>query len=93
MNDLGLEAVRVFTGQISQALLLAYYAAGDICVVPSCYEPFSLVAIEAMAAGTPVIASNVGGLQHTVVHGETGFSVPPRDFKALAIATNSKRLG
>ncbi|MEH2272167.1 MAG: glycosyltransferase [Nostoc sp.] len=89
VNDLGLEAVTVFTGRISQALLPAYYAAGDICVVPSYYEPFGLVAIEAMAAGTPVIASNVGGLQHTVVHGETGFLVPPRDFKALAIAIHS----
>lgn len=68
VNDLGLEAVTVFTGRISQALLPAYYAAGDMCVVPSYYEPFGLVAIEAMAAGTPVIASNVGGLQHTVVH-------------------------
>ncbi|MGJ5631455.1 glycosyltransferase [Nostoc sp. CALU 1950] len=89
VNDLGLEAVTVFTGRISQALLPAYYAAGDICVVPSYYEPFGLVAIEAMAAGTPVIASNVGGLQHTVVHGETGFLVPPRDSKALAIAIHS----
>jgi D-inositol-3-phosphate glycosyltransferase len=89
VNDLGLEAVTVFTGRISQALLPAYYAAGDICVVPSYYEPFGLVAIEAMAAGTPVIASNVGGLQHTVVHGETGFLVPPCDFKALAIAIHS----
>jgi glycosyltransferase involved in cell wall biosynthesis len=86
VNELGLEAVTVFTGRISQALLPAYYAAGDICVVPSYYEPFGLVAIEAMAAGTPVIASNVGGLQHTVVHGETGLLVPPRDSTALAIA-------
>lgn len=89
VNDLGLEAVTVFTGRISQALLPAYYAAGDMCVVPSYYEPFGLVAIEAMAAGTPVIASNVGGLQHTVVHGETGFLVPPRDSKVLAIAIHS----
>ncbi|MEJ6485781.1 glycosyltransferase [Nostoc punctiforme UO1] len=89
VNDLGLKAVTIFTGRISQSLLPVYYAAGDICVVPSYYEPFGLVAIEAMAAGTPVIASNVGGLQHTVVHGETGFLVPPRDFKALAIAIDS----
>ncbi|MBW4644292.1 MAG: glycosyltransferase [Goleter apudmare HA4340-LM2] len=86
VNKLGLKAVTVFTGRISQALLPAYYAAGDICVVPSYYEPFGLVAIEAMAAGTPVIASNVGGLQHTVVHGETGLLVPPRDFQALQSA-------
>jgi len=89
VNELGLKAVTVFTGRISQALLPAYYAIGDICVVPSYYEPFGLVAIEAMAAGTPVIASNVGGLQHTVVHGETGLLVPPCDSKALAIAIHS----
>ncbi|MEH2069710.1 MAG: glycosyltransferase [Nostoc sp.] len=88
-NELGLEAVTVFIGQISQALLPTYYAAGNVCVMPSYYEPFGLVAIEAMAAGTPVIASNVGGLQHTVVHGETGLLVPPRDSKALAIAIHN----
>ncbi len=82
-------SLELFTGRISQALLPAYYAAGDMCVVPSYYEPFGLVVIEAMAAGTPVIASNVGGLQHTVVHGETGFLVPPRDSKVLAIAIHS----
>ncbi|KOP24426.1 glycoside hydrolase [Hapalosiphon sp. MRB220] len=86
VKTLGLAEVTVFTGRISQALLPAYYAAGDVCVVPSYYEPFGLVAIEAMAARTPVIASEVGGLQHTVVHGETGLLVPPRNPNALAIA-------
>jgi D-inositol-3-phosphate glycosyltransferase len=89
VNELGLNAVTVFTGRISQTLLPAYYAAGDICVVPSYYEPFGLVAIEAMAAGTPVIASDVGGLQHTVVHGETGLLFPPRDHIALKSAIHS----
>ncbi|MBD2299854.1 glycosyltransferase family 1 protein [Nostoc sp. FACHB-87] len=89
VDKLGLKGVTVFTGRISQALLPAYYAAGDICVVPSYYEPFGLVAIEAMAAGTPVIASDVGGLQHTVVHGETGLLVPPRDPNALKSAIRS----
>ncbi|MFH7024103.1 MAG: glycosyltransferase [Heteroscytonema crispum UTEX LB 1556] len=86
VKKLGLAAVTVFTGRISQALLPAYYAAGDVCVVPSYYEPFGLVAIEAMAARTPVIASNVGGLQHTVVHGKTGLLVPPGNHHALARA-------
>ncbi len=86
VEKLGLEAITVFTGRISQQMLPTYYAAGDICVVPSYYEPFGLVAIEAMAAGTPVIASEVGGLQHTVVHGETGLLVPSCNSNALAIA-------
>ncbi|WP_231510603.1 glycosyltransferase [Fischerella sp. PCC 9605] len=86
VKKLELEAVTVFTGRISQQILPTYYAAGDVCVVPSYYEPFGLVAIEAMAAGTPVIASEVGGLQHTVVHGETGLLVPPYNANALAIA-------
>ena len=54
--------------------------------MPSYYEPFGLVAIEAMAAGTQVVASDVGGLRHTVVHNRTGLLVPPRNAEALATA-------
>jgi len=53
-------------------------------VVPSLYESFGLVALEAMACGTPVIASRVGGLQHTVDDGVTGFLVPAGEPDALA---------
>jgi len=52
--------------------------------MPSLYESFGMVALEAMACGTPVIASRVGGLTYTVRDGETGFLVPERDPKALA---------
>jgi glycosyltransferase involved in cell wall biosynthesis len=86
VQELGLEAVMTFTGAVSQEHLPAYYAAADVCVVPSYYEPFGLVAIEAMAAGTPVIASDVGGLQHSIVHNETGVLVPPRNEDLLAAA-------
>ncbi|MGL4881396.1 MAG: glycosyltransferase, partial [Waterburya sp.] len=61
----------------------------DICVVPSHYEPFGLVAIEAMAAGTPVVASKVGGLAYTVVDEVTGLLAPPQDHQAFAQAINS----
>jgi glycosyltransferase involved in cell wall biosynthesis len=63
-----------------------YYSAADVCVVPSHYEPFGLVAIEAMANRTPVVASNVGGLQFTVVPEVTGLLVPPKDEVAFAQA-------
>ena len=53
-------------------------------VMPSHYESFGMVALEAMAMGTPVIASEVGGLAHLVQHGVTGFHVPSRDPEALA---------
>jgi len=86
VKELGLEAVTTFTGAVSQQELPAYYAAADVCVVPSYYEPFGLVAIEAMATGTPVIASNVGGLQHSIVHNETGVLVPPHNEDLLAAA-------
>ncbi|AFY77087.1 MAG: glycosyltransferase [Hydrococcus sp. C42_A2020_068] len=82
----GLESVTTSIEHIPQQQLPAYYAAADVCVVPSDCESFGLVAIEAMAAGTPVIASYVGKLQHTVVHGETGLLIPPGNPEALAYA-------
>lgn len=65
-----------FTGAVSQQMLPYYYSAADVCVVPSYYESFGLVALEAMACGTPVVASRVGGLQSTVRDGETGYLIP-----------------
>ncbi|HRW05030.1 MAG TPA: glycosyltransferase family 4 protein [Caldilineaceae bacterium] len=61
-----------------------YYAAAEMVVMPSHYESFGMVALEAMAMGTPVIASEVGGLAHLVQHGVNGFHVPSRDPEALA---------
>lgn len=67
-----------FLGAVPQESLVSYYNAADLCVVPSYYESFGLVALEAMACGTPVIASRVGGLVGTVRDGETGFLIPWR---------------
>jgi glycosyltransferase involved in cell wall biosynthesis len=75
-----------FPGRLGDDLLPAYYAAADVCVVPSHYEPFGLVAIEAMASSTPVVASDVGGLQFTVVPEETGLLATPQDEAAFAAA-------
>lgn len=86
VRELGLEEVTTFTGPVSQDQLPAYYAAADVCVVPSYYEPFGLVAIEAMAAKTPVIASDVGGLKYSILDNETGALVPPCNVEALAAA-------
>ncbi|MDV3000160.1 MAG: D-inositol 3-phosphate glycosyltransferase [Chroococcopsis gigantea SAG 12.99] len=85
VSELGLGDRTSFPGRLDQTILPYYYAAADVCVVPSHYEPFGLVAIEAMASGTPVIASNVGGLQFTVIDEETGLLFPPKDDAALAI--------
>jgi D-inositol-3-phosphate glycosyltransferase len=86
VKKLGLEETVIFTGRVSDADLLLYYAAANVCVIPSHYEPFGLVALEAMASGTPVIASNVGGLKYTVRPCVTGLLVPPKDSDALAEA-------
>ena len=84
--ELGMSQMTEFRGRISQEDLPSYYAAADVCVVPSHYEPFGLVAIEAMASFTPVVASDVGGLQFTVVNEETGLLAPPQDVPAFANA-------
>jgi glycosyltransferase involved in cell wall biosynthesis len=84
--ELGMSEFTILPGLLSQEILPNYYAAADVCVIPSHYEPFGLVTIEAMASGTPVVASNVGGLQFTVTNEENGLLVPPQDVLAFAAA-------
>jgi D-inositol-3-phosphate glycosyltransferase len=86
VQTLGISERTTFAGQIDHNCLAQYYTAADVCVIPSHYEPFGLVAIEAMACGTPVVASNVGGLKYTVVPGETGLLVNAQDVSGFAIA-------
>lgn len=83
-RELNLEEQVEFVGSKPQELLPLYYSAADITIMPSHYESFGLVAVESMASGTPVIASNVGGLSYTVKDGETGFLVPEENHFALA---------
>jgi D-inositol-3-phosphate glycosyltransferase len=83
-RELNLQEQVEFVGSKPQELLPLYYSAADITVMPSHYESFGLVAVESMASGTPVIASNVGGLSYTVKDGETGFLVPEENHFALA---------
>lgn len=82
-DELCLGNLVVFLGKRSQDVLPYYYSAAEMVVVPSHYESFGMVALEAMACGTPVIASQVGGLAFLVRDGETGYHVPDGDVQAL----------
>jgi D-inositol-3-phosphate glycosyltransferase len=84
----GLDDSVVFLGKRSQDSLPYYYSAAEAVVVPSFYESFGLVALEAMACGTPVVASEVGGLAFLVQDGETGYTVPVEEPQKLAERLN-----
>ena len=86
VQALGLSSQTTFAGRVGHDRLPLYYTAADVCVIPSHYEPFGLVAIESMACGTPVVASAVGGLKFSIVPEETGLLVPPQDTEAFAKA-------
>ncbi|MDY7040339.1 MAG: glycosyltransferase, partial [Chloroflexota bacterium] len=82
--ELDISDLVVFMGTKDQDTLNVHYSAAEVVVMPSHYESFGMVALEAMACGTPVIASKVGGLVFTVQDGVTGFHVPERNPQALA---------
>lgn len=73
-----------FIGRVPNFKLKKYYAAADVCCVPSYYEPFGIVPLESMATGTPVVASKVGGLQFSVDDGVTGYLAKPKDERQVA---------
>ncbi len=82
--ELGLDHLVTFLGKKGQDVLPDYYSAADVVVMPSHYESFGMVALEAMACGTPVVASRVGGLMFTVIDGVTGLHVRSGDPEELA---------
>jgi D-inositol-3-phosphate glycosyltransferase len=84
VDELGLAGSVRFVAPQPHHLLSTYYRAADVCVVPSRSESFGLVALEAAACGTPVVAADVGGLTTLIDHGGTGFLVEGRDPVAFA---------
>jgi glycogen synthase len=81
--DLGLMEHGTFLGWIGDDVLHSLYRIADVCVVPSIYEPFGLVALEAMASGCPCIVADTGGLREVVPHEEAGLRFRARDPEAL----------
>ena len=81
--ELGLMEHGTFLGWIGDDVLHLLYRIADVCVVPSIYEPFGLVALEAMASGCPCIVADTGGLREVVPHGEVGLRFRTRDPEAL----------
>ena len=92
VDELGLASRVHFVEPQPHELLSTYYRAADVCVVPSRSESFGLVALEAAACGTPVVAAAVGGLTTLVDDGTTGFLVDPSTPQAFA-ASSSAILG
>ncbi|MCB9134332.1 MAG: glycosyltransferase [Anaerolineales bacterium] len=93
-NDYGVGDVVAFLGKRGQDTLAYYYSAADVLVMPSHYESFGMVALEAMACGTPVVATEVGGLAYLIKDGLTGFLFPGDDPDTLcdrltALITNA----
>jgi glycogen(starch) synthase len=84
-QTLGLLPHGEFVGWIDDAMLHSLYAMSDLCVIPSLYEPFGLVALEAMASGCPCIVADTGGLREVVPGGgRVGLRFTPRDSASLA---------
>jgi D-inositol-3-phosphate glycosyltransferase len=74
-RNLNIQDSVTFVGTVRQEDLPLYYSAADVCVIPSYYESFGLVALESLACGTPVVATNVGGMESVVRHGHNGYLV------------------
>ncbi|RJQ07405.1 MAG: glycosyltransferase family 1 protein, partial [Bacillota bacterium] len=86
VSDMGLSGRVHFAGHLDDRRRNLLYKWASVAVVPSYYEPFGLTALEAMAAGAPVVVSDTGGLAETVVHEETGLKIPPANPGELAAA-------
>ncbi len=82
--NLNIQDSVTFLGLIKHAQLPYFYSAADACVVPSYYESFELVALESLACGTPVVATDVGNLKSVIRQGETGYVITDNAPRRLA---------
>lgn len=94
-KEYGVSELVTFIGRRGRELLKYFYNAADIFISTPWYEPFGITPLESMACGTPVIGSEVGGIKFTVLHGKTGFLIPPKDEQTLSsrmheLLTNEK---
>ncbi len=84
VRSMGLEHKVLFTGFVDEESLLKLQSCADVSVVPSLFEPFGIVALEAMAARSPVVVSDTGGLGEIVEHDVSGVKVYPNNTESLA---------
>jgi len=84
VKNMGLEHKVLFTGFVDEESLAKLQICADASVVPSLFEPFGIVALEAMAAKSPVVVSDTGGLSEIVDHNLTGVKVYPNNAESLA---------
>jgi len=82
-QQLGIATKAYFVGYVGERTLRQLYRVADVCVFPSLYEPFGIVALEAMAAHAPVVVADTGGLSEIVEHDETGVKVHPNNVESL----------
>lgn len=88
-SELGIDDMISFNGRIEQGDLSPYYSAADLLAVPSYHESFGLVALEALACGTPVVATNVGAMNSIIHEGKTGSVVADSSPAAFAGAIHN----
>jgi D-inositol-3-phosphate glycosyltransferase len=88
-SELHIQDSVTFLGRMKQEQLPCFYSAADVCVIPSYYESFGLVALESLACGTPVVATDVGNFKNIIRQGKTGFIVadnaPPHLANKIAL--------
>jgi len=83
-RELRIEERVGFVGTVAQEKLPLYYSAADICVIPSYYESFGMVALESLSCGTPIVATDVGGMRHIIRNNEAGRIVEDNTPRQLA---------